>query len=110
MKSVVQSSIRYVLAAAVGAGLSASALAADLKVGLSVSLSGPNSSLGVPIFNERTGAEAISHGKSPDLIGGRRRGWAVRGGLVLAGGLILGYASGICFANQTLDRDHKVAL
>ena len=40
--------IRCALAAAVSAGSIASALAADLKVGLSVSLSGPNSSLGIP--------------------------------------------------------------
>ena len=48
MKSEMQSLIRCAMAAAVGAGLSAGAFAADLKVGLSVSLSGPNSSLGVP--------------------------------------------------------------
>jgi branched-chain amino acid transport system substrate-binding protein len=40
--------IRYATAAAGIAALATGALAADLKVGLSVSLSGPNSSLGVP--------------------------------------------------------------
>ena len=40
--------IRYAAAAAGAAALAAGALAADLKVGLSVSLSGPNSSLGIP--------------------------------------------------------------
>ena len=36
------------VAAAIGLSLAGGALAADLKVGLSVSLSGPNSSLGIP--------------------------------------------------------------
>jgi branched-chain amino acid transport system substrate-binding protein len=48
MKSLTMTWTRCVLAAAVSAACAASALAADLKVGLSVSLSGPNSSLGVP--------------------------------------------------------------
>jgi branched-chain amino acid transport system substrate-binding protein len=50
MKPSIHSLMRTLLAAAVGASLVAatSAAAADLKVGLSVSLSGPNSSLGVP--------------------------------------------------------------
>ena len=48
MKSVMQSLMRCTLAAAASAGLAAGAFAADLKVGLSVSLSGPNASLGVP--------------------------------------------------------------
>jgi branched-chain amino acid transport system substrate-binding protein len=48
MKSLMQTLTRTALAAALGAGLAMTALAADLKVGLSVSLSGPNSSLGVP--------------------------------------------------------------
>ncbi|WP_431273697.1 ABC transporter substrate-binding protein [Variovorax ureilyticus] len=48
MKSLMQTLTRTALAAAVGAGLATTAFAADLKVGLSVSLSGPNSSLGVP--------------------------------------------------------------
>lgn len=43
-----KSLIRCAVAAAVSAGCAVGALAADLKVGLSVSLSGPNSSLGVP--------------------------------------------------------------
>ena len=40
--------IRCAVGAVAAAALGASALAADLKVGLSVSLSGPNSSLGIP--------------------------------------------------------------
>ena len=48
MKRLMQTLTRTALAAAIGFGLTATALAADLKVGLSVSLSGPNSSLGVP--------------------------------------------------------------
>lgn len=48
MKSLMQTLTRSAMAVALGAGLAATALAADLKVGLSVSLSGPNSSLGVP--------------------------------------------------------------
>jgi branched-chain amino acid transport system substrate-binding protein len=48
MKSLMQTLTRTALAAALGGGLAMSAFAADLKVGLSVSLSGPNSSLGVP--------------------------------------------------------------
>ena len=40
--------IRCATAAAFAAAFGVSALAADLKVGLSVSLSGPNSSLGMP--------------------------------------------------------------
>jgi branched-chain amino acid transport system substrate-binding protein len=44
MKTLAQSA----LATALAAGFAMTALAADLKVGLSVSLSGPNSSLGVP--------------------------------------------------------------
>ena len=47
MKSSIKTLAHTTLAAFV-AGLALSALAADLKVGLSVSLSGPNSSLGVP--------------------------------------------------------------
>jgi len=41
-------SLRHAAVLALAAGLGAAAFAADLKVGLSVSLSGPNSSLGVP--------------------------------------------------------------
>jgi branched-chain amino acid transport system substrate-binding protein len=51
MKSLMQTLTRCaVTAAAMVAmtGFASGALAADLKVGLSVSLSGPNSSLGVP--------------------------------------------------------------
>jgi len=48
MKSLMQTLTRSALAVALGAGLAAASFAADLKVGLSVSLSGPNSSLGVP--------------------------------------------------------------
>ena len=48
MKSLMQTLTRGALAAALIACGVGSALAADLKVGLSVSLSGPNSSLGVP--------------------------------------------------------------
>ena len=48
MKSLMQTLTRTALAAALGGGLAMSAFAADLKVGLCVSLSGPNSSLGVP--------------------------------------------------------------
>ena len=48
MKSLMQTLTRTALAAALGTGLATTAIAADLKVGLSVSLSGPNSSLGVP--------------------------------------------------------------
>jgi branched-chain amino acid transport system substrate-binding protein len=40
--------VRTALGVAAGCALAASAVAADLKVGLSVSLSGPNASLGVP--------------------------------------------------------------
>ena len=47
MKSSIKTLAHTTLATLV-AGLALSALAADLKVGLSVSLSGPNSSLGVP--------------------------------------------------------------
>ena len=48
MKRFTKTLTRNVLASALCAGLALGALAADLKVGLSVSLSGPNSSLGVP--------------------------------------------------------------
>jgi len=48
MKRLMKTLTRCAVAAAAGAALAAGALAADLKVGLSVSLSGPNSSLGVP--------------------------------------------------------------
>ena len=48
MKSLMQTLTRNAVAAALIVGSAAGSLAADLKVGLSVSLSGPNSSLGVP--------------------------------------------------------------
>ncbi|MBT2324430.1 ABC transporter substrate-binding protein [Variovorax paradoxus] len=48
MKSLMKTLTRTALATALAAGFAVTALAADLKVGLSVSLSGPNSSLGVP--------------------------------------------------------------
>ncbi len=48
MKTLIKNLTRTTLAAALGVGFAMSAVAADLKVGLSVSLSGPNSSLGVP--------------------------------------------------------------
>lgn len=48
MKRTIETLTRTALALVLGAGVAATALAADLKVGLSVSLSGPNSSLGVP--------------------------------------------------------------
>ena len=47
-KSLMKTLARGALAAALAAGFAIHAQAADLKVGLSVSLSGPNSSLGVP--------------------------------------------------------------
>ena len=48
MKNLLQCFTRCSLVAAASALFAAGAVAADLKVGLSVSLSGPNSSLGVP--------------------------------------------------------------
>ena len=48
MKRTIETLTRTALALVLGAGTAGTALAADLKVGLSVSLSGPNSSLGVP--------------------------------------------------------------
>ncbi|HEY2254016.1 MAG TPA: ABC transporter substrate-binding protein [Variovorax sp.] len=48
MKISIRTLARGAVAMALGTGLAAAAFAADLKVGLSVSLSGPNSSLGVP--------------------------------------------------------------
>jgi len=48
MKISIRTLTHGALAMALGVGVAATALAADLKVGLSVSLSGPNSSLGVP--------------------------------------------------------------
>jgi len=48
MKILIKNLTRTTLAAAVTVGFAMGAIAADLKVGLSVSLSGPNASLGVP--------------------------------------------------------------
>ena len=48
MKRSIKTLTRSLLTTSLAAGLAMGALAADLKVGLSVSLSGPNSSLGVP--------------------------------------------------------------
>lgn len=58
---------RFVLGAAAALALAAPAAAQDLKIGLSVSLSGPNSSLGVPYANGMKAALAIK----PE-IGGRK--------------------------------------
>jgi branched-chain amino acid transport system substrate-binding protein len=58
---------RFVLGATASLALAATASAADLKVGLSVSLSGPNSSLGVPYANGMKAAVAMK----PE-IGGRK--------------------------------------
>jgi branched-chain amino acid transport system substrate-binding protein len=54
-----------ILAAAVAVGLAGAAAAADLKIGLSVSLSGPNSSLGVPYSNGMKAAVAMR----PEIAG-----------------------------------------
>jgi len=48
MKRLMTSLTRSLLATSLTAGFALGALAADLKVGLSVSLSGPNSSIGIP--------------------------------------------------------------
>ena len=48
MKPLIKNLARTTLAVAVSIGFAMGAVAADIKVGLSVSLSGPNSSLGVP--------------------------------------------------------------
>ena len=58
MRAMIQTLKRAALASALGASLSSAALAADLKVGLSVSLSGPNSSLGVPYVKGMQAAAA----------------------------------------------------
>jgi len=62
-----KTSIRGGLAALAGIALAAGAAAADLKVGLSVSLSGPNASLGVPYAKGMQAALAYR----PE-IGGRK--------------------------------------
>lgn len=56
---------RFVLGATAALALAASAAAADLKVGLSVSLSGPNSSLGIPYANGMKAAVAMR----PEIAG-----------------------------------------
>ena len=48
MKHLIPTLTRGALAAALAVGFAMTALAADLKVGLSTSLSGPNSSIGIP--------------------------------------------------------------
>ena len=53
--------IQYAAVAACAAALASGALAADLKVGLSVSLTGPNSSLGVPYAKGMQAALAYKH-------------------------------------------------
>jgi len=58
MKTMIQNLKKAAVAVAMGASLSTVALAADLKVGLSVSLSGPNSSLGVPYVKGMQAAAA----------------------------------------------------
>ncbi|HYF20426.1 MAG TPA: ABC transporter substrate-binding protein [Ramlibacter sp.] len=56
---------RFVLGAVASLAVAASAAAADLKIGLSVSLSGPNSSLGVPYANGMKAAVAMR----PEIAG-----------------------------------------
>ncbi len=58
MRAMIQTLKRAALVSALGTSLSSAALAADLKVGLSVSLSGPNSSLGVPYVKGMQAAAA----------------------------------------------------
>jgi len=70
MKSLMNQSARAALACALLAGLGASAWA-DLKVGLSVSLSGPNASLGVPYAKGMKAAQAYLpeiNGQKVELI------------------------------------------
>jgi branched-chain amino acid transport system substrate-binding protein len=50
---------RMILTAFAALSMAASAIAADLKIGLSVSLSGPNSSIGVPYANGMKAAVAM---------------------------------------------------
>ena len=56
--------IRCLLAAAVAAAALGSAVAADLKVGLNVALSGPNSSLGIPYSKGMQAALAYKAARS----------------------------------------------
>ena len=58
MKRLMKTLTRCAVAAAATAALATGALAADLKVGLSVSLSGPNSSLGVPYSKGMAAAQS----------------------------------------------------
>ena len=59
MKLLIKNLARTTLAAAVTVGFAMGAIAADLKVVLSVSLSGPNSSLGVPYAKSMQAALAF---------------------------------------------------
>ncbi|MBO9515163.1 MAG: ABC transporter substrate-binding protein [Variovorax sp.] len=71
MKSLMQTLTRTALSAALAVGLAATASAADFKVGLSVSLSGPNSSLGVPYVKGMQAAQAYKpevNGRKIQLI------------------------------------------
>ncbi|HSV57686.1 MAG TPA: ABC transporter substrate-binding protein [Variovorax sp.] len=71
MKSLMHTMNRCAVALAVTAVFAASALAADLKVGVSVSLSGPNSSLGVPYSKGMQAAQAYKgeiNGRKVQLI------------------------------------------
>ncbi|VTU18769.1 MULTISPECIES: ABC transporter substrate-binding protein [unclassified Variovorax] len=74
MKSLTQTLTRGAIAAAAVAamtGFASGALAADYKVGLSVSLSGPNSSLGVPYVKGMQAAQAYKpeiNGRKVQLI------------------------------------------
>lgn len=72
MKSLMRKSLtRCAVALAVMAATASAALAADLKVGLSVSLSGPNSSLGVPYSKGMQAAQSYKgeiNGRKVQLI------------------------------------------
>ncbi|MEJ8856556.1 ABC transporter substrate-binding protein [Variovorax robiniae] len=71
MNRLMQTLTRSTVAIAVMTACVASALAADLKVGLSVSLSGPNSSLGVPYSKGMAAAQAYKgeiNGRKVQLI------------------------------------------
>jgi branched-chain amino acid transport system substrate-binding protein len=66
-----KSFLRCAVGAALAAAFTAGALAADLKVGLSVSLSGPNSSLGIPYAKGMQAAVAYKpeiNGRKVQLI------------------------------------------
>ena len=71
MKSLMHTLNRCAVALAVTAAFAAPALAADLKVGVSVSLSGPNSSLGVPYSKGMQAAQTYKgeiNGRKVQLI------------------------------------------